>query len=100
MSEYQYYEFQAVDRKLGEAEMRALRGLSSRARITATSFINEYNYGDFRGRPDALMEKYFDAHLYVANWGSHRLMLRLPRRLLDDKTASAYCSGHLAQARP
>ena len=43
MSEYQYYEFQAVDRPLGEAERSELRGLSSRARISATSFINSYD---------------------------------------------------------
>ena len=50
MSEYQYYEFQSVDRTLGEADRRALRDLSSRARITATSFTNSYDWGDFRGK--------------------------------------------------
>jgi hypothetical protein len=52
-------------------------------RITATSFVNEYHWGDFRGNPDALMERYFDAFLYLANWGTRRLMIRLPRGLLD-----------------
>jgi hypothetical protein len=99
MSEYQYYEFLAIDRKLNEKQMGALRDLSTRAHITPTSFTNEYNFGDFRGRPEELMERYFDAHLYLANWGSHRLMLRLPRRLLDEKTAKLYCAGRLANAR-
>jgi hypothetical protein len=58
MSEYQYYEFQAVDRPLGEREMRALRRLSTRATITPTSFVNTYNFGDFRGNPSLLMAKY------------------------------------------
>lgn len=40
MSEYQYYEFQAIDRPLREADQAALRALSTRARITATSFTN------------------------------------------------------------
>lgn len=31
MSEYQYDEFQAIDRPLAEADMRALRALSTRA---------------------------------------------------------------------
>src|SRR5262249_243931 len=75
------------------------RSLSTRADITPTSFVNEYNFGDFRGSPETLMERYFDAHLYLANWGSHRLMLRLPRRLLDEKTAKLYCAGRLAEAR-
>ena len=83
MSEYQYYEFQAIDRPLGEADREALQALSSRARVTATSFTNHYNYGDFRGDPDALMERWFDLHLYLANWGTRRLMIRVPRRFLD-----------------
>lgn len=83
MSEYQYYEFQAIDRPLGEADRQALRALSSRARVTATSFTNHYNFGDFRGDPDEMMERWFDLHLYLANWGTRRLMIRLPRRFLD-----------------
>jgi hypothetical protein len=47
MSEYQYYEFQAIDRPLDRAAQDAVRSVSSRARITATSFTNEYNWGDF-----------------------------------------------------
>jgi hypothetical protein len=83
MSEYQYYEFQAIDRPLGEADREALRALSSRARITATSFTNHYEWGDFRGDPKKLMDRYFDLHLYLANWGARRLMIRLPKRLVD-----------------
>ena len=29
------------------------------------------------------MERSFDLHLYLANWGSRRLMIRLPKRLID-----------------
>src|SRR3982751_120321 len=93
MSEYQYYEFAAIDRALTERQMRELRALSTRARITSTSFVNEYNFGDFKGDPRVLMERYFDAFLYFANWGTHRLMLRIPRHALDGKTASAYSGG-------
>ncbi len=78
MSEYQYYEFQAIDRPLDEADRKALRSLSSRAQITATSFTNHYEWGDFRGSPCELMERWFDLHLHVANWGTRRLMIRLP----------------------
>ena len=83
MSEYQYYEFQAIDRPLGEADIRALGGLSTRARITATSFVNHYNWGDFGGDPENMMERWFDLHLYLANWGTRRLMIRMPKRFLD-----------------
>ena len=44
------------------------------------------------------MEDYFDAFLYLANWGTHELMLRLPRRLLDPATARRYCLGQPASA--
>lgn len=90
MSEYQYYEFQAIDRPLTPAEMGELRSVSKRARITPTSFVNEYSWGDFRGDPDLWMERYFDAFLYVANWGTHLVKLRLPVRLLAPSSARAY----------
>jgi len=41
MSEYQYYEFQALDRPLTQPQMRELRGFSTRAKITPTRFVNE-----------------------------------------------------------
>jgi len=91
MSEYQYYEFRAVDRPLSDKQMDELRAYSTRAHITPSSFTNVYNWGNFKGDPDRWVEKYFDAFLYMANWGTRRLMLRLPKRLLDPDTASLYC---------
>ncbi len=99
MSEYQYYEFLAIDRPLDAAEQAEVRSLSTRARITATSFVNEYHWGDFRGDPDRLMERYYDAHLYVANWGTHRVMLRLPSDLLGPDVVEEYCVGGQSSAR-
>ena len=90
MSEYQYYEFLAVDHPLTSAEQAEVRALSTRARITATSFTNEYHWGDFRGDSRQLMQRYYDAHLYLANWGTHRIMLRIPCRLLDPDVAEQY----------
>jgi hypothetical protein len=83
MSEYQYYAFQAVDRPLSVEDRKALRALSTRARITATNFTNSYEWGDFKGSPDELMARWFDLHLYLANWGARRLMIRFPARLID-----------------
>jgi hypothetical protein len=92
MSEYQYYEFQAIDRPLDERAQRELRSITSRAEITSTSLVNVYHWGDFKGDPIKLMEKYFDAFLYVANWGTHRLMLRVPRSAFDVEAAQVYCA--------
>src|SRR5216683_2285400 len=85
MSEYQYYEFQAIDRPLDQAAQQALRAISSRARITATSFTNHYEWGDLKADPRDLVARWFDLHLYLANWGSRRLIMRLPKRLLNRK---------------
>lgn len=96
MSEYQYYEFLAVDRPLTVAEQAEVRELSTRARITATSFTNEYHWGNFRGDPHLMMQRYYDAHLYLANWGTHQIMLRVPRTLLSPKIAEQYSvHGHV-----
>jgi hypothetical protein len=91
VSEYQYYEFLAVDRPLTTAEQEEVRELSTRASITATSFTSEYESGDFKGSPDELMRRHYDAHLHFANWGTHRVMFRLPRTLLDPGLAQQYC---------
>src|SRR5713101_489347 len=99
MSEYQYYEFQAVDRPLTEREIGELRRYSTRAIITSTRFVNHYEWGGLKGDPSAWMQKYFDAFLYVANWGTHELMLRFPRRVLDLATAKRYCCGESASAK-
>lgn len=99
MSEYQYYEFEALDRPLSDRQMAELRALSTRARITRTSFTNEYQWGDFKGEPRLLMERYFDAFLYFANWGTRRFMLRVPRAVVDGETAELYATGDLAKGK-
>ena len=83
MSEYQYYEFQAIDRPLDQAAQEALRSISSRARITATSFINHYEWGDLKGDPRKFVERWFDLHLYLANWGTRRFMIKVPKRFVN-----------------
>jgi hypothetical protein len=98
MSEYQYYEFQALDRPLTQREMRELRKYSTRATITDTRFVNHYEWGNFKGDTSVWMRKYFDAFLYYANWGTHRLMLRLPSGALDVKTAKRYLGARSVSA--
>ena len=91
MSEYQYYEFLALDRPLTSKQREELRQLSTRAEITATRFTNEYQWGNFRGDPEKMMANYFDAFLYLANWGTRHLMFRVPRTALDTECAGQYC---------
>ena len=44
------------------------------------------------------MERYYDAHPYVANWGTHRVMFRLPCDLLDPDVVGDYCVGDQVSA--
>ena len=44
MSEYQYYEVLALDRPLTGKQRAELRSISTRAEITATRFVNEYQW--------------------------------------------------------
>jgi hypothetical protein len=98
VSEYQCYEFVALDRPLTVKQMAELRAISTRAEISPTRFWNEYQWGDLKANPAKLMERYFDAHLYFANWGTHRLMLRIPKARVDLKTLKAYfVRGHTAR---
>jgi hypothetical protein len=90
VSEYQYYEFVALERPLNEEEFAAVRALSTRARMSRTHFVNEYEWGDFKGDPRTLVERYYDAHLYFANWGTRHLLLKLPATLLGTATAERY----------
>ena len=94
MSEYQYYEFLAIDRPLTAEEMSALRALSTRAHITPVSFTNEYHWGDFKGNPDTLMQRFFDAHVYVANWMTAIFMVRVPIDAISKETTEAMAMSY------
>jgi hypothetical protein len=92
MSEYQYYEFLALDQPLSADQRAELRSISSRAEITATRFVNEYQWGDLKGDPLQMVKEYFDAFLYLANWGTRQVMFRLPNGVLDPEAAGRYCA--------
>ena len=99
MSEYQYYDFRAIDRPLARNEMAALRAISTRAVITTTSFTNHYEWGDLKANPSKLLEKYFDAFVYVANWGTREFCIRLPQHLVDYKLLKTQVSGETVRVR-
>ena len=99
MSEYQYYDFRAMDRALTKTEVAELRSISTRAVITSMSFTNHYEWGDLKADPLKLLEKYFDAFVYVANWGTREFYLRLPLELVDYKSLRAMLPGDAARVR-
>ncbi len=91
MSEYQYYEFQAIDRPLTQEERAAISQLSSRVKPTATTASFTYSYGNFRGDPKQVLARYFDIMYYIANWGTQQLMFRFPTSLIDREAIELYC---------
>ena len=93
MSEYQYYEFQTIDRPLTAEQQAAMRKLSSRVELSATRAAFNYSYGDFRGEPLKVLEEHFDALLYIANWGSKQLAFRFPRGAIAAEQLEPYLLG-------
>jgi hypothetical protein len=93
MSEYQYYEFLALDRPLSAEEIAYVRTLSSRVQPTPTHAVFTYSFGDFRGDPLKLLAKHYDAMLYLANWGSKQLVFRFPKTAIDQQALQPYYYG-------
>lgn len=84
MSEYQYYKFERLDGYLDAKARQALRAISSRAEISATSFQVYYTYSDLKAEPFKLMLKYFDIGFYYADWGSIDAYIKLPAGTLPE----------------
>ena len=92
MSEYQYYEFAAVDGPISDQGLQYARGCSSRANVSRVRWQNTYNFGDFHGSVDTML-KYYDAHFYIANWGTTRLGLAFPIGAVAPETIQPYLRG-------
>jgi hypothetical protein len=99
MSEYQYYEFRAIDRLLTDRQMQELRAISTRAAISRTSFSNHYTFGDLKANSCDLLVAYFDASLYFANWLYLEIAFRYPRGAVDVKALRRYAGGHALEIR-
>jgi hypothetical protein len=91
MSEYQYYEFQTLDRPLTKTEQAAIAQLSRRVELTTTKAVFTYSYSDLPGDPKQLLAKYFDAFYYIANWGTQQLAFRFPKALIASNAIEPYC---------
>ncbi|WP_340681058.1 hypothetical protein [Paraglaciecola sp.] len=78
MSEYQYYRFESVDGHLDTSQRAALRAISSRADITASSFQVHYHYSGLKAAPADVVLNYFDIGFYFADWGSIDAYIKLP----------------------
>lgn len=93
MSEYQYYEFLAIDRPLGTSDLAYVRSLSRRVQPTPTQAVFTYSYGDFPGEPLHLLATHYDMMLYLANWGANQLAFRFPKTAIDQAAFQTYYYG-------
>lgn len=100
MSEYQYYEWQTIDRALTAAEQAAVGKLSSHIDVTSTRAWVEYHWGDFKHDPKQVLARHFDAFLYYANWGCQRLAFRFPKELLDENSLQPYLWEYCSELEP
>lgn len=92
MSEYQYFEFAAIDGPISDEGLRYAQGCSSRANVSRVRWQNTYTFGDFHGSVGTLL-KYYDAHFYIANWGTVRLALAFPKGAIAPETIHPYLRG-------
>ncbi|HCF85670.1 MAG TPA: hypothetical protein DEV72_10755 [Ktedonobacter sp.] len=90
MSEYQRYEFMAIDRPLTRVQLDAVNDLSSHIEASSTHAIIEYHWGDFKHDPIEVLHEFFDGFLYWANWGAPQLALRFPHGILPADLIDGY----------
>jgi hypothetical protein len=92
MTEYQYYEWRTIDRRLTKKQIAGLRALSAPMDIvTPVRAMVTYTGENFQYDPEEILAKYFDAFLYLAHWGTRRLVFRFSRTQIDANRVRAYC---------
>lgn len=92
MTEYQYYEWRAIERRLTPKQIAGLRALAAPLDIvTPRQAIVTYAGEDFKYDPHEILAKYFDAFLYLAHWGTRRLVFRFSPAQIDVARVRPYC---------
>ena len=90
MSEYQYFEYQSLDRPLTADQQSAMRRISHEVDLTPVRAAFVYTAGSFGSEPRAVLAQHFDAMIHLTGWGDKRLMFRFPASLLDLEELRAY----------
>jgi hypothetical protein len=60
--------------------------------VSRARWQNTYTFGNFHGSVDTLL-KYYDAHFYIANWGTVRLGLAFPKGAITPEIIQPYLRG-------
>ena len=77
MSYHETYVFAATDAPLSAEALAKAHKISSHAEVSARRFAVSYDYGSFKGEPDAMVAQWYDVHLYRSST-SARFVVRLP----------------------
>jgi hypothetical protein len=78
----------ADEKRDGRATLRLLAGRKYRHELH-----DHYGWRELKANPSGLLEKYFDAFVYVANWGTHEFYIRLPQGSVDYELLEAMVPG-------
>ncbi|MBO9999529.1 MAG: hypothetical protein J7641_11075, partial [Cyanobacteria bacterium SID2] len=90
MSEFQYYQFQSIDRRLTKEDREYLKTKSSRVKLETHGARFTYSSGDFRGNPLEVLDRCFDMMSYIANFGDRQIAFRFPKNALDLEVLQPY----------
>lgn len=90
MSQFQYYEFHAIDKTLSTEDLEAVRQISSRVRLSTHKAVFTYSYGSFRYKEEEVLLDHFDFMIYKASWGAKRIMLKFPEETVDYELLKKY----------
>ncbi|WP_017659114.1 hypothetical protein [Baaleninema simplex] len=100
MSEFQYYQFQTIDRRLTKDDREYLQTKSSRVQLETHGARFVYAYGDFRGDPLETLDRCFDMMLYIANFGARTLAFRFPKDAIDPEIFDPYKIEYAVKVKP
>jgi hypothetical protein len=93
MSEYQYYEFQAVDRPLTSADQTELRRFDPSATVGPYRFSLFYEHEEVKFNADRLVDTHFDGFVHLTRSGVRELQLRIPRGSFTSSRCLPYAFG-------
>lgn len=90
MSEFQFYDFRAIDQALSPQQQEEVSEWSSRAKVNARKAVFTYAFGDFKMDHLRAIEKYFDSLLYWSSWGNKQLFFRFPLTSVNLKALETF----------
>jgi hypothetical protein len=88
----------AVDRSLSQVRQQELRDISTRARITGSSFVKRLRVGDLKADPRALMDATSTRSCTWRTLGYPPGDAAVPVGLADPQVAAEYCLGDAASS--